>query len=128
MPGRKERGQLELFVTGSLRDLLPDDHVLVRVDGVLDPSWLRDEVAGLYCPNNGRPGVDPEGAVRPMFARFLHGIVHDRRLMREAQVNLAIRWFIGYGLHEALPDHSFLTRIGRSRPAPKRGASIALRR
>jgi IS5 family transposase len=31
--------------------------------------------------------------------------------MREAQVNLAIRWFIGYGLHEALPDHSSLTRI-----------------
>ena len=31
--------------------------------------------------------------------------------MREAQVNLAIRWFIGYGLHERLPDHSSLTRI-----------------
>jgi IS5 family transposase len=31
--------------------------------------------------------------------------------MREAQVNLAIRWFVGYGLHEALPDHSSLTRI-----------------
>ncbi len=31
--------------------------------------------------------------------------------MREAQVNLAIRWFIGYALHEALPDHSSLTRI-----------------
>jgi IS5 family transposase len=39
------------------------------------------------------------------------GFVHDRRLMREAQVNLAIRWFIGYALHEALPDHSSLTRI-----------------
>ena len=26
-------------------------------------------------------------------------------------MNLAIRWFIGYGLHERLPDHSSLTRI-----------------
>ena len=34
-----------------------------------------------------------------------------RRLMREAQVNLAIRWFVGHALHEALPDHSSLTRI-----------------
>jgi IS5 family transposase len=33
--------------------------------------------------------------------------------MREAQVNLAIRWFAGYALHEALPDHSSLTRIRR---------------
>ena len=46
-----------------------------------------------------------------MLAGFLLGLVHDRRLMREAQVNLAIRWFVGYGLHEALPDHSSLTRI-----------------
>lgn len=111
MLGRKERGQLQLFVAGSLRDLLPDDHVLVRVDGVLDLSWLPGEVAGLYCPDNGRPGIDPEVAVRLMLAGFLHGIVHDRRLMREAQVNLAIRWFIGYELHEALPHHSSLSRI-----------------
>ena len=31
--------------------------------------------------------------------------------MREAQVNIAIRWFTGYGLHEKLPHHSSLTRI-----------------
>jgi hypothetical protein len=46
-----------------------------------------------------------------MLAGFLLGIVHDRRLMREAHVNLAIRWFAGFGLHERLPDHSSLTRI-----------------
>jgi transposase len=111
MLGRKERGQLELFITGSLRDLVPDDHVLVRVDHVLDLNWLPSEVAGLYCADNGRPGIDPEVAVRLMLAGFLLGIVQDRRLMREAHVNFAIRWFIGYALHEALPDHSSLTRI-----------------
>jgi len=107
----KERGQLELFITGSLRQLIPDDYVLARIDRVLDLSWLRDEVADCYCPDNGRPGIDPEAALRLMLAGMLLGIVHDRRLMREAQVNLAIRWFAGYGLHEKLPDHSSLTRI-----------------
>ena len=111
MLGRKERGQSELFITGSLRDLIPEDHILVRIDRVLDLGWLRAEVAELYCTDNGRPGIDPEVAVRLMLAGFLLGVVHDRRLMREAQVNLAIRWFIGYALHEALPDHSSLTRI-----------------
>ena len=77
MLGRKERDQLELFVTGSLRDLLPEDHVPVRVDRALDLSWLRAEVAGLYCADNGRPGIDPEAAVRLMLAGFLHGIVQD---------------------------------------------------
>ena len=46
-----------------------------------------------------------------MLLGFLLGIVHDRQLMWEAQVNIAIRWFIGYGPHEVLPDHSSLTRI-----------------
>ena len=119
MLGRRERGQLELFITGSLRQLIPNDHILVRVDRVLDLSWLRDEVADLYCADNGRPGIDPEAALRLMLAGFLLGIVHDRRLMREAQVNIAIRWFTGYGLHEVMPDHSSLTRI-RQRWGPDR--------
>src|SRR5262245_57780344 len=111
MLGRKQRRQPEPFIAGSLRQVLPDDHVLVRVDRVLDLEWLRAEVAELYDTDMGRPGIDPEVAVRLMLAGFLLGIVHDRRLLREAQVNLAIRWFCGYGLHEALPDHSSLTRI-----------------
>jgi transposase len=111
MLGRQERGQEWLFSVGRLRDLIPDDHILRRVDRVLDLSWLRDEVRELYDETNGRPGIDPEAAVRLMLAGFFHGIVQDRKLLREAQVNLAMRWFAGYQLHEELPDHSSLTRI-----------------
>ena len=111
MLGYKERDQLELFITGSLRQLIPDEHILARVDRVLDLSWLREEVADCYCLEDGRPGIAPEVAVRLMLAGLLSGIVHDRKLMREAQVNIAIRWFVGYALHEELPDHSSLTRI-----------------
>ncbi len=71
-----------------------------------------EEVAAdCYSEDRGRPGIDPEVAVRLMLAGLLPGYVHDRRLMREARVNLAIRWFIGYGLNEELPHHSSLTRI-----------------
>lgn len=112
MLGSKPRGQLELIMAGSLRELVPDDHVLARVDRVLELGWLRAEVQDCYAADGaGRPGIDPEVAVRLMLSGFLLSIVHDRKLMREAQVNLAIRWFAGYGLHEALPDHSSLTRI-----------------
>jgi transposase len=86
--------------------------ILARVDRVLNLSWLRAEVRHLYAVDGaGRPGIDPEAAVRLMLAGFLLGIVHDRRLLREAQVNIAIRGFAGYGLHEILPDHWSLTRI-----------------
>lgn len=111
MLDRRDRFQDELFVAGSLRQLIPEDHILVRVDKVLELSWLRSAVSDCYDLHQGRPGIDPEVAVRLMLAGLLLGIVHDRKLLREAQVNLAIRWFIGYRLHERLPDHSSLTRI-----------------
>ena len=111
MLGCRTRGQQEFVVAGSLRELIPDDHVLARVDRVLDLGWLRAEVAECYAAGSGRPEIDPEAAVRLMLAGLLLGIVHDRRLIREAAVNLAIRWFAGYGLTEVLPDHSSLTRI-----------------
>ena len=111
MLGRKERSQKSLLVPGSIEDFIPEDHILKRVDKVLDLGWLRSEVKRNYCEDNGRPGIDPEAAVRLMLAGFFQGIVHDRKLMREAQVNLAIRWFAGYGMLEDLPDHSTLTRI-----------------
>jgi len=119
MIGRQERWQEDLFVAGPLRELIPDDHILKRAQKVLDLSWLRDEVRESYCEENGRPSIDPESAVRLMLAGFFEGIVHDRKLMRQAQVNLAIRWFAGYRLHEALPEHSSLTRI-RQRWGPER--------
>jgi len=111
MLGKQDRWQEELFVACRLSGLIPDDHIVKRVDRVLDLSWLRAEVRDLYDLDNGRPGIDPEAAVRLMLAGFFQGIVHDRKLMREAQVNLAMRWFAGFKLHEKLPDHSSLTRI-----------------
>ena len=101
MLGRKERDQLELLITGSLRQLIPDDHVLVRVDRVLDLSWLRDEVADLTLPRNfsehlgtqgrkplrsggcfpigGEPGPIQDRLADPRSGTFKQGdIVHER--------------------------------------------------
>lgn len=111
MIGRQERWQEDIFVACRLSELVPPDHILRRIDKELDLSWFRDEIKDLYDENNGRPSIDPEAALRLMIAGFVEGIREDRKLMRQAQVNVAIRWFAGYRLDEKLPDHSSLTRI-----------------
>ena len=126
MVGRQDRHQEQLFIPGQLRDFIPDDHILKRVDKVLDLSWLRNEVKDLYDQRRGRKSIDPEAAVRLMLAGLFEGIVHDRKLMRQAQVNIAIRWFAGYRMDEALPDHSSLTKI-RQRWGQERFRKIFLR-
>ncbi len=98
-------------MAGPLVELAPADHVLRRIDSVLDLEWLHAEVRDAYCQQNGRPSIDPESALRLMLAGFVEGIVQDRALMRRAQTDLALRWFAGYRLDERLPDHSTLTTI-----------------
>ena len=113
MLSRKRPRQQTCFIPGSLADYIPADHILRKVDAVLDLRWLEGEVKELYDPANGRPCIAPERALRLMLAGFFHGMVQDRKLIREAQVNIAYRWFAGYELGEPLPDHSSLTRIRR---------------
>jgi transposase len=115
-----------LFLPCPLVDMIPDDHILKRVDAILDLAWLRAEVADCYDTRGGRPSIPPESVVRLMLAGFFLGIVHDRALIREAQVNLAIRWFARYRLSDPLPDHSALTRI-RQRWGVERFKTIFLR-
>lgn len=123
-------GQLDdqelIFLPCPLVELIPDDHILARVNAILDLGWLRDAVAECYDPRGGRPSIPPESAVRLMLAGFFLGIVHDRQLLREAQVNLAIRWFARYRLSDALPDHSTLSRL-RQRWGVDRFKAIFLR-
>jgi len=111
MIGYQDRNQKHLFIVCSLGDLVPDDHILKCVDKAIDFSWILGEVRNLYDIERGRPSIDPQAALKLMLAGFFLGIVNDRKLMREAQVNLAIRCFAGYSLEDTLPDHSSLTRI-----------------
>jgi transposase len=113
MVGRKDRSRQSLFtfVPGDLSDFIPQDHLLRRVDQVLKLSWVADEVRDAYCPDNGAPSVDPEVVIRLLIVGYLFNITHIRELLREVQVNIAMRWFVGYGLDEDLPDHSSLSKI-----------------
>ena len=42
---------------------------------------------------------------------FFEGLRGERQLMRVVADRLSLRWYLGYDLHEPLPDHSSLTRI-----------------
>jgi len=66
--------------------------------------------SNLFGVENHRPSIDPEVVIRLFLIQAMEGITHVRDLMRQVQVNLAHRWFIGYSLDEKLPDHSTLSK------------------
>jgi len=111
MIGKQDRWQQDLFVVGPLDQLIPQDHILRRIREQVDLSWVVDEVRDSYCEYDGRPSIDPESAFCLLIAGYFYGIVHHRELLRVANENIAIRWFVGYRLDEKLPVHSALGKI-----------------
>ena len=94
----------------SLEELVPIDNFYRRLEAMLDLSFVRDLVRDCYACS-GRPSVDPMVFFRLQLVMFFEDIRSERRLMEIAADRLSIRWYLGYDLHEPLPDHSSLTRI-----------------
>jgi transposase len=110
MQTKREQYQQEMMLLPPLESFIPRDHYLWKLGQVLDLSFVHDAVRDRYCQDNGRPSIDPEVIIRLFLIQAIDGIPHVRELMRQVQVNLAYRWFIGYRLDEPLPDHSTLSK------------------
>jgi len=98
-----------------IEELVPKDHLLRKIQRVIDFEFIRDKVKDLYCADNGRPAVDPVVLFKMLFLGYLFGVRSERQLVREIQVNVAYRWFIGYGLTDRIPDASTFSQNRRRR-------------
>lgn len=96
-------------------ELVPDDHLLRKIEKVIDFSFIHDLVKDLYCADNGRPALDPTLLFKLLFLGYLYGVRSERQLIREVQVNVAYRWFLGLNLTDKVPDASTLSQNRRRR-------------
>ncbi|ABK60462.1 IS1182-like element ISCno1 family transposase [Clostridium novyi] len=103
----RKQNQLELVY---IENLVPENHILRKIDKYIDFSFIRDLTKDLYCPDNGRPSVDPVVLFKMLFIGYLFGIRSERQLVKEIQVNVAYRWFLGYGLTDKIPSHSTISQ------------------
>jgi transposase len=110
MMGTKVRRFAPLPHDLSLEDLVPKGHLYRRLEATLDLSFVRELVAPLYA-GGGRPSVDPVVFFKLQLVMFFEDLRSERQLMGVVADSLSLRWYLGYDLHEQLPDHSSLTRI-----------------
>ncbi len=107
-----QQQELELV---SVEALVPERHLLRKVDQTVDFSFIRDRVKHLYCEDNGRPALDPVVLFKLLLLGYLYGVRSERQLMREVEVNVAYRWFLGLRLRDKVPDASTLSQNRRRR-------------
>jgi len=99
----------------SIEELVPSDHLLRKIDKAIDFGFIREKVRSLYCADNGRPAIDPVVLFKMLFIGYLFGVRSERQLVRDIQVNVAYRWFLGFGLTDKVPDASTISQNRRRR-------------
>jgi transposase len=114
MMGRRQDGQGQFFYEFNLDEVVPPDHLVRRIDAVLDLGWVHKELAPYYS-DTGRPSIDPVLMIRMLIVGYVFAIRSERRICAEVQVNLAYRWFCRLGIEDKIPDHSVFSRARHER-------------
>jgi transposase len=110
--GSNRQSKMETVI---LENLVPEDHLLRKIYKYIDFSFINKMCKPYYCENNGRPAIEPVILFKMLFIGYLYGIRSERRLVEEVKVNMAYRWFLGYGLEDKIPDASVIWQNRRRR-------------
>lgn len=87
----------------SIEDLVPQDHLLRKIEKIIDWSFIYELVEDKYSLDNGRPGINPVTLIKIPFIQYLYGIRSMRQTIKEIEVNVAYRWFLGLDLMDSVP-------------------------
>ena len=105
MMGQLEGGAARLFYEFSLEEMVPQNHLLRKIDRFLNFEDLRAHLKPFYS-HTGRPSIDPELMCRMLIVGYCFGIRSERQLCDEVHLNLAYRWFCQLSIEDNVPNHS----------------------
>ena len=84
----------------TIEDLVPENHLLRKLEKSLDMSFVYEETAHLYSRKYGRPPIDPVVIVKYLLVGFLYGILSERQIEQRCADSCAFRWYLGIDLDE----------------------------
>ena len=96
----KVRKQMQIVC---IDDLVPQDHLLRIIDKAIDWKFIYELVEDKYSPDMGRHSLDPVTLIKIPLIQYLYGIKSMRQTIKEIEVNMAYRWFLGLELYDDVP-------------------------
>lgn len=103
----KNREQVQLV---SMDELVPKDHILRDIDRAIDLSFIYDLVEDKYSKDRGRPSLDPVMLIKIPLIQYLFGIRSMRQTIKEIEVNVAYRWYLGLDWYDPVPHFSTFSK------------------
>jgi transposase len=95
--------------------IVPANHLLRKINQVVDFSFVKDMVKDRYTLDFGRPAEDPEFMLRLCLLQYLYGD-SGREVEENAQDKLAYKYFLGLAADEEPPDSALrVFRLGEEK-------------
>jgi IS5 family transposase len=105
----KPKSPQESFFGSYLYDrIVPVDHLLRKINQVVDFSFTRQIFQDRYNPDIGRPAEDPEFMLRLCLLQYIYGD-SDRQVVENARLNLAYKYFLGLAVDAEVPDYTTIS-------------------
>lgn len=100
---RDKKTQLQII---SLEELVPEEHLLRKIDKYIDFDFIYALVEDKYSKEIGRPSIDPVTLIKIPLIQYMYGIKSMRQTIKEIEVNMAYRWFLGLDFYDKVPHFS----------------------
>jgi transposase len=88
--------------------IVPQDHLLRKINAVVDFSFVRELVKDRYTPDFGRPAEDPEFMLRLCLLQYIYDD-SDRQVIENARMHNGYKYFLGLAIDEEVPDDTTIS-------------------
>jgi transposase len=120
----KPKPPQESFYGSYLYDrIVPPDHLLRKINQVVDFSFAGQILNDRYHPHIGRPAEAPEFMLRLCLLQYIYGD-SDRQVVENARLNLAYKYFLGLAVDAEVPDYTTISYFRAQRLGEEKFRSV----
>lgn len=93
-----------------MKMLVLKEHLVRKIVKTIDFEFIREKVKHLYSEDVGKPSIDPVVLFKMVIIQYVFGIKSMRQTVKEIEVNIAYRWFLGLDFTESVPHYSTFSK------------------
>ncbi|MDB4921568.1 IS1182 family transposase [Mucilaginibacter sp.] len=110
-----QQQQIQFSAFSGLYDLIvPKDNLLRKINELIDFTFIHEELADKYCPNNGRTAESPIRMFKYLLLKTIY-TVSDVDVVERSRYDMSFKYFLDMSPEGEIIDPSSLTKFRKLR-------------
>ena len=94
--------------------VIPKDHLLRKINEMIDFSFIYEELMNKYCLDNGRKAIDPVRMFKYLLLKVIDTL-SDVDVVERSRYDMSYKFFLGMAPEDSVIDPSSLTKFRKQR-------------